>query len=284
MKNKKYNTLSMSQKRLAVIMSIYINDKIDYVNQSVNSILNQTFKDFDFFIQYDGPVAQDIDDFLSLVNDDRLIIKKRDVNEGLAKSLNELLNIVLPRGYEYIARMDADDVSFLDRFQKQIDYLDKNPEIDLLGGAMIEIDENGKARNKTIHYPLSHEECRRFFAKRNPIAHPTVIFRKSFFSKTGCLYPEEFVRNDDTVLWMEGFKHGAIMANMPDVILNYRITNDFFTQRRSGRDFAKSQLELRKIINKELGYGWMSYIYAYAMYVVMISPPCLIKLAYKVLR
>ena len=270
--------------RLAVIMSIYKNDKVDFVNQSVNSILNQTFKDFDFFIQYDGPVAYDIDDLLSSINDNRLIIRKRDVNEGLAKSLNELLNIVLPQGYEYIARMDADDVALPDRFQKQIDHLDKNPEIDLLSVAMTEIDENGKSRNKTIHYPLSHEECRRFFAKRNPIAHSTVIFRKSFFSKTGCLYPEEFVRNDDTALWMEGFKHGTIMANMPDVILNYRITDDFFTQRRSGREFAKSQLELRKIINKELGYGWMSYIYANAMYVLMIMPPSIIKLAYKVLR
>lgn len=274
----------MNKNRLAVIMSLYKNDSVDYVNQSVNSILKQSFKDFNFYIQFDGIVNQDVDDYINSINDDRLIIRKRSVNKGLAISLNELLNEVLPLGYEYIARMDSDDIALLDRFQKQIDYLDQHKEVDILGGAINEIDELGNNRNKIINYPLSHEECRSFFAKRNPIVHPAVMFRKSFFTKTGCLYPTEYDRNEDTALWMEGFKHGAIMANMPDVILNLRITQALFKHRRRGRDFAGSQLKLRKKINKELDYGMISYICAYAMYILMISPPCLIKLAYKVLR
>jgi hypothetical protein len=74
------------------------------------------------------------------------------------------------------------------------------------------------------------------------------------------------------------------MANMPDVILNLRITQALFTQRRRGKDIAGSQLKLRKKINKELEYGIISYIYAYAMYILMNLPPCVMKLAYKVLR
>ncbi len=274
----------MAQKRLAVIMSVYKNDRADYVGLSINSILNQSFGDFDLFLQYDGMVPDELNDRISSIVDDRLIIRKREVNRGLGFSLNELLNIVLSEDYEYIARMDADDIALLDRFQKQIDYLDKNQDVDILGGAMNEIDENGVDRGKVVCYPITNEECRMFFAKRNPIAHPTVMFRKSYFKKTGCLYPTEYERNEDTALWMEGFKHRAIMANLPDVLLNFRVTPAFFNQRRNGKAFAKSQLELRKIIKKELGYGWTSYVYAYAMYLLMISPSWLIKIAYKVLR
>lgn len=71
---------------------------------------------------------------------------------------------------------------------------------------------------------------------------------------------------------------------MPDVVLNFRMTDDMFRQRRNGKIFAKSQLELRKKIAKELEYGPMSFVYAYAMYILMISPSWLLKLAYKVLR
>lgn len=88
----------------------------------------------------------------------------------------------------------------------------------------------------------------------------------------------------DTRLWHEGYKHGCKIANIPDVVLNFRMTDDMFKKRRNGKDFAKSQLELRKKIIKDLGYGVMAYVYAYAMYVLMISPSCVLKTAYKFLR
>ena len=75
-----------------------------------------------------------------------------------------------------------------------------------------------------------------------------------------------------------------VIANIPDVVLNFRMTDSMFTQRRNGREFAKSQLELRKLIAKDLGYGIMAYIYAYTMYLLMISPSWILKIAYKVLR
>ena len=110
------------------------------------------------------------------------------------------------------------------------------------------------------------------------------MFRSSFFEKAGWQYPTDFVRNEDTRLWHEGFKHGCVIANIPEVVLNFRMTDSMFTQRRNGREFAKSQLELRKLIVKDLGYGIMAYIYAYAMYLLMISPSWILKIAYKVLR
>lgn len=274
----------MIKKKIAVIMSLYKNDVIQYVKQSVESILNQTYKNFDFYIQYDGPIRSEVDEYIEGVTDERIKIQKREENKGLAHSLNDLLSIVMPQGYEYIARMDADDIAVLERFEKQIAYLDTHKNIDCLGGAINEIDENGKDRGKVTSYPCDSEEARHFFRKRNPVAHPTVMFRRSFFEKAGWEYPADFVRNEDTRLWHEGYKHGCVIANLPDVLLHFRMTDAMFTQRRNGKAFAKSQLELRKIVNEDLQFGFMANVYAYAMYLLMISPSWLLKLAYRVLR
>lgn len=154
----------------------------------------------------------------------------------------------------------------------------------MVGGAINEIDENGRNRGKVTSYPCTADECRAFFAKRNPVAHPTVMFRRSFFDKAGWHYPTDYVRNEDTRLWHEGYKHGCKIANIPDVVLNFRMTDDMFKNRRNGKAFAKSQLELRLQIKNDLGYGFMAVVYAYAMYILMISPSWLLKFAYKVLR
>ena len=271
-------------KQVAVIMSLYKNDKLEYVRLAVESILNQTFKDFDFYLQYDGPVRTEVDAYLSGLSDSRIEIRRRADNRGLAQSLNDLLNIVMPKGYEYIARMDADDISVLDRFEKQITFFEAHHEVDMVGGAINEIDENGNDRGKIVRYPCDPEACRKFFSKRNPVAHPAVMFRKSFFEKVSSGYPTDFVRNEDTRLWYEGYRNGCVIANLPDVLLEFRMTDDMFNQRRNGFVFAKSQLELRKKIAADLGYGVMSYFYAYVTFLMMISPSWVIKIAYRLLR
>lgn len=274
----------MALNKLAVIMSLYKNDRLKYVKQAVESILGQTYKDFDYYIQFDGVIDVNVEIYLRGLKDERIKISARSENKGLAYSLNELLRIVMPKGYEYIARMDADDISMPDRFEKQLAYLEMHPEVDMVGGAINEIDENGDNRGKITKYPCRPEECRAFFAKRNPVAHPTVMFGRSFFEKAGWEYPTDFVRNEDTRLWHEGYKHGCVIANLPDVLLNFRMTDAMFTQRRNGKEFAKNQLELRKMINKDLQFGAIANCYAYAMYLLMISPSWLLKFAYRVLR
>ena len=94
----------------------------------------------------------------------------------------------------------------------------------------------------------------------------------------------DFARNEDTMLWYKAYMGGAKIANLSDVLLNFRMTDAMFTQRRNGKVFAKSQLEMRKLINKDLKFGVMAHFYAYAMYLLMISPSWLLKLAYRILR
>ena len=182
---------------VAVIMSIYKNDKLIYVAQCVDSLLKQTFKDFHVYVQYDGVVESGIEHFFMELNDSRFHVYGRDENYGLAYSLNELLTIVLSKGYDYVLRMDADDICLSNRFEKQIIYMNNHKNIDICGGHIEEMDENKKSIG-VIRYPLSHDEMKCFFGKRNPLAHMSVIFRKSYFHKAG-LYPVEALKTMVTI-------------------------------------------------------------------------------------
>ena len=144
------------------------------------------------------------------------------------------------------------------------------------------IDSEGKDHGKVLSYPESHEGCVKRFAKRNPLAHPAVLFRKRFFEKAGCLYRPEYRKNQDTLLWYDGLIKGVKMGNVQDVVLKFRSTDDMLKNRRSGREAAKKQLEARLMINKGLHYGLYSDLYAYAIYLLMISPTFIRKIIYSI--
>ena len=268
------------QRNIAVIMSLYLNDDVDYVSQAINSILDQTYSDFDLYIQYDGPVKDDVDLYLSGLEDNRVRIYKRVENKGLAQSLNDLLNIVMPLGYEFIARMDADDICLNTRFEKQMGFLMEHPEVDVVGGAIEEIDENGLLKGKKVIYPLTHEECRKFFRYRDPLAHPATFFRKRYFDKAKGYRPE-YRRNQDTMLWFDGFMNGCIFANLPETVLHFRVAKDFYG-RRNGWKRAKQMVRSRMDINKALKYDISANMFAVAMALMTVSPTWLKKFLYRI--
>lgn len=270
---------------VGVILPVYKNDKPDYLVQSIESIINQTYKSIELIIGVDGPIGEDLEKVLDFYERSPIIsVIRFSQNRGLAMVLNDLLSVCEKRGYNYIARMDADDISLHHRIAKQMDFLLSNPEIDVVGGAISEIDENGNSRNKTIVYPSSPEECRNFFSRRNPHAHPAVLFRKSYFDKIKGKYRPEYRQNQDTMLWLDGMKNGTNHANISEVVLKFRFTDTLFKKRRNGWQFAKKQLKDRLSINKTLHYGMQADIFAYMMYVLLISPAWIKKLAYKFLR
>lgn len=276
----------MLNNKVAVILPVYKKDKVEYISKAIESVVLQTYRDFHIYIGVDGPVDDDIKNFINLIDQqNKVSIIWFDENRGLACVLNDLLDICFKEGYEYIARMDADDISMTDRFEKQMAYLEKHPEVDVVGGAIKEIDEEGKYRNKTIVYPEGPEDCRAFFSKRNPHAHPAVLFRKSFFDKlNGKKYRPEYRQNQDTMLWYDGMMAGTQHANIPDVVLNFRMTNAMFKKRRNGWAFAKKQFKDRLMINKDLGYGFGADVYGFAMFCMLVSPVWVKKIAYRVLR
>ena len=267
--------------RACVIMSVYKGDQVSFIKEALGSLYNQTQK-ADIFIKVDGPVDIDLLDFLHQERKKGNIayLDIREKNLGLAYSLNELVEEGLKQGYEYFFRMDADDIAMPQRFDKQLSFMAKNPDIDVCGTF---IEEFGEGYRKVVRYPLTHNEMLKFFQKRVPLPHVSACFRKSYFQKAG-LYPVKgHITNEDTLMWLQGFKDGCKFANVDYIGVKVRVSDDFFNRRATLKkvwyDF-KNRLQ----VNKELGFGPMSYMYAIAVAMINLLPPKLKRVAYKYLR
>lgn len=268
--------------KIGVLLPVYRNDSPEFLKLSAESVLNQTLNDLHLFIGVDGPVGENLKSLLEDFDkkEEITIVWFKD-NRGLACVLNDLIGICKKEKYEYYARMDADDISLCDRFEKQIKYLEEHLEVDVVGGAIEEIDGNGQLRGKRVDYPLTHEDCRKFFRYRDPLAHPAVMFRSGYFEKVPNGYRPEYRKNQDTMLWYDGFMNGCIFANIPETILNFRVNDDFYN-RRNGWKRAKQMLRDRCKMNKALHYDISANLFALGMFCMTISPSWIKKILYRV--
>lgn len=275
------NNRETPKDKIAVILSVYKKDSIKCLGECIDSLLHQTTDNITVIIGVDGPVGDDMAQILLSYEANQAIkVLRFTENRGLAAVLNDLIEECKKGGFEYYARMDADDISTKDRMALQVDYLKSHLEVDVVGGAIEEIDTKSELRGKKVSYPLTHEECRNFFAYRNPMAHPTVMFRKSFFEKVKG-YRTEYRINQDTMIWLDGFLNGCIFANVPETVLYFRVDDSLFKGRRHGWKYAKRLFKNRMLVNKEMHYGVGAFFYAIAMFCKRISPVWLIKIAYK---
>ena len=169
---------------ISVLMSIY-NENENEIKKSVESILNQTFHDFEFIIVIDNPSMYYVENILKSYNDDRLICLKNESNIGLAMSMNRAASIAKGK---YIARMDADDISDLNRFQEEYTYLESHPNIGLVCTNYHYIDEN----NNTVNFEsinVNFKSYKKLLPYINMIHHPTVMIRKQVFVYDGWREP-----------------------------------------------------------------------------------------------
>ncbi len=269
-------------KRIAVISSVYINDRLTFVQEAFESIFSQTYTNFDFFVQQDGPVDSCVKEYLSLCQiEGKLLTFERKENKGLAHSLNDLLNKIMPMGYEYIVRMDADDISLPERFERQLAYLEAHKDVDCLGTWAIEITNNGEEYFRK-QMPITHYECWQLFKKRDCMIHPTVMYRRSYIEKAG-LYAEDTYFGEDTMMWAQGFKAGCKLENLPEYLFKFRLDENFF-ERRRGWKHASGILKLRRRVNKMLGYGLDAKFYALAYAIAKMMPQCILNIIYKTAR
>ncbi|MBE2192951.1 MAG: glycosyltransferase [Anaerolinea sp.] len=184
--------------RVSVLMSVYNGER--YLREAVDSILNQTFTDFEFIIVDDGSTdgtAQILDSY----SDPRIVRINNEKNLGLAASLN--IGIDRAQG-EYIARMDADDVSLPHRFETQVKYMGNHPEIDFLGTNLRYMDENSILSEKRLYFessPLSSTYLKWRLLWGNPLAHPTMLMRRSTLNHYSLRYDPQFSSAQDYDLW-----------------------------------------------------------------------------------
>jgi hypothetical protein len=177
--------------------------------------------------------------------------------------------------------MDADDIMMPYRIEYQYDFMQKHLDIDIVGGFIQEFGDDFEY-NKIVKYPLSHSDMFDFFAKRVPLANVTTFFRNTFFQKAG-LYPTTSPTNEDTLMWMKGFKYGCKFANIPEVLVKVRVSKDFF-DRRGGFKKAWSDFKDRVEVIRTLRYNFIYYIYAGLIFGVNIAPSKVKQFLYKRLR
>jgi len=263
---------------LAVIMAVYQNDKLNFVKGSVQSILDQTFTDFHYYLAFDGTVSQDVDDYIASLKDKRLRLFRLKENRGLANALNHLLKEILKSPeYIFIARMDADDISIPDRFKHQRDFLLKNNDISCVGSWYEEIDEYGR-QVCLKQLPVEHKQLRERYMTRAPFAHSSVMYRRRLIELSG-FYPTDTVLMEDNVLWGSALKHGIRFANLPSYLFKFRIDEGFYI-RRSGIRYGWNYIQTRLRINKVLNLPLYCYFYTTIIGLLKMMPPFFLRYFY----
>lgn len=227
-----------------VLMSVYRNDRPEFVERAVNSVTAyQTLKPDEIVLVVDGPIplalTELIDSFENITEFNFKVIRLPE-NKGLGNALRIGMKHTTN---EIVARMDSDDVSSIDRFKKQIEFMKANPEISVCGGQISEFIDNEK--NIVAHrlVPLTPEDCRRYYQDRDPLNHMTVMFRKSVVLNVGNYQPWHL--DEDTYLWGRLLKAGYKIANISDILVNVRVGKDMYA-RRGGWKYFKSDSKILK--------------------------------------
>ncbi|GHV70961.1 hypothetical protein FACS189420_4200 [Bacteroidia bacterium] len=199
---------------ISVVLAVY-NGEL-YLKEAIDSILSQTFKDFEFIIVNDGSTDSTAEIILAC-DDPRIVYIENEVNKGLIFSLN--LGLSLSRG-KYIARMDADDIALPKRLQVQYDFMESHPEIGLCG-SIVEAFYEGTQKKIVVQFPEDDKSIRVYAYFQSPFCHPTVMFRKEIITKYNMEYPKAFHRAEDYALWIEMLKYTQTY-NIQSVLLHYR--------------------------------------------------------------
>lgn len=211
----------MLNKKATVLMPVYNGAK--YVEQAIESVLAQTYTDFDLLIINDGS-TDNSEELIRQYQDERIIYEPNEQNMGLIKTLNKGLDMI--EG-EYVIRMDADDICHPERFEKQIAFMDQNQHIAVAGSSVKRFNETGTLPQRYVFTePI---DVRTFLLFGSPLRHPAVILRNRVLQENGYRYDESLDTVEDYGLW-QTISEKHLIGNLPDILLEYRINEEGITQ------------------------------------------------------
>jgi len=224
----------------SVLLSIYYKENSDYLDSALASLVNQTKIPSEIVIVKDGPLNNSLDEVI--LNYENLYpnlfkIISLQKNQGLGDALNEGLKNCT---HEYIARMDSDDICVRERFDIQISFLTQNPDISVTGGFIEEFAQIPGDLKRIKKVPLSYDQIKLFAKKRNPLNHPSVMFRKSAIESLNGY--ERMLFFEDYYLWLKLLFLNYKIVNLDQVLLYFRTGNDMIG-RRHGYKYAVHELD-----------------------------------------
>ena len=237
--------------KYSVLMSTYIKDVPEYLDTAISSMLVQTHSPSDFVIVCDGPLTDALNEVLRKYqtnNPNLFQIIHLDRNGGLGPALSLGLNFCK---FEFVARMDSDDIARNNRCEKLLSAMVSN-NLDLIGGSIEEFDVTPGDMGSVRRLPLSHEAIVSYSKSRNPFNHMTVMFRKSkVFAAGGYL---DFPYLEDYFLWVRMISSGSKCGNLEDIVVDVRTGNGMY-RRRSNIRYLDSQ---RQFFKKLVDMGYIS--------------------------
>ena len=234
-----------SEPLVTVVMATF-NEPPQIIRTAIESVLRQTVRDFELLI-YDDSTDEKTREAIDFFQDDgRVLVFRERERVGFVQSLNRGLRQA--RG-DFIARMDGDDISYPDRFEKELAFLNEHEDISVVGGQIKIIDSQGEVLSER-RYPHGGTRLKLYAGIRSPLAHPTVMMRRSVV-EAGFFYDESLPMSEDLDLWLRLMNRGYEVANVADVVLDYRVAEDFAEKRTQSRQIECMTLVRRRNFSKK---------------------------------
>ncbi len=270
-----------SRPLVSVVMPIY--NGSFFADQAIESILKQTYKNFEFLIIDDGSTDGSWNIIKSYKKrySKKIKIYRLKKNRGAFGAVNSILRQA--QG-EFIAPMDSDDISNKKRLEKQIKFMVENPEVIVLGTQALVIDKNGEMIGKKT-YPCDNKRIYKEFAIVHPIVHPSCMIRRKLLPDKNCLYEDKFGVNDDYYTFFKLFNYGKF-ANLPEYLLSYRIhgaNSSFQNLKEKFFNISKIRIKAWKELNYKPG---LEAIFAFMaqFLLVLVIPGSLLNQIYLLMR
>jgi len=234
---------SMSDEPFSVLLPTYAGDEPDGLRRALDSVFEQTVEPDEVLVVEDGPLTAELESVLDeagVEHPDQLVRTSLSSNRGLGAALSHGVEAC---SHELIARMDADDVAVPDRFERQLEYLAENPEVDVLGGYIGEFSEDPEEVNQVREVPITNEEIASVGRFRCPMNHPSVMFRRQAVIDAGNY--REYRSMQDYELWMRMMSEGYTFRNLPLVLVKCHAGEDLY-RRRGGIGYARTEFAIQR--------------------------------------
>ena len=238
-------------------MSVYHGDNAGFFRDALESVFTQSRLPDEVVLVVDGPVASDIDDVITdySCKETPLVVIRLEKNSGHAIARQTGL---YKAQYEYTAIMDSDDIAVLDRFEKQMAYIEKHQDVDVLGGQINEFIGSIDNVVGTRIVPLEDADIKVYLKSRCPMNLVTVMLKKESVQNAGGYI--DWYCEEDYYLWVRMTEQGMTFANLPDNLVNVRVGDEMY-QRRGGVKYFKSEARLQKYMYKHGIISFPRYVY-----------------------
>ncbi len=240
--------------QFSVLMSVYYKDNPVWLKQAVDSVLNNTIKPNQIVVVIDGQIPNELEQVITEYKES-LDILRLEKNSGLGAALQQGL---LKCKYPLVARMDSDDISLSDRFEKQLREFENNSNLTIVGGYIQEFDSQTNKEISIRKVPLEDKQIKKFIKTRSPFNHVTVMFKKEDVLKVGNYQP--FYQMEDYFLWTRLVKEKFQMKNISIILVNVRIDKSMF-ERRGGYKYFQSNKEISKQMLKMKIINYPYYLF-----------------------